>query len=608
MANPPVNLQKSEVRRPVPAEQPKLGQILGIGRACRETDLERRTFFPPFGFFNRRTQIERRGGEPLPPYNYEIDKPDSTPDTMWESLEVELDRYVDAKESCNWETVYKTCGRISSYYRDRGNVDKSDDFLMEGVIFELQGGQDYGSMDEMDRDLFGQFDSGFASLVNNSLAPLVMDGYTLTEIKEIYDRTWTKIRIDGFPRSKQETWEDIENEIRRINSRSEKLLLKNRNEYEYPISIKYGYPTSNLLNDEYTTKRKEWIEHIERFSKTGFGHWIYDSFDIKDISNELIEYDKEHGIFGQSYLSKGLWGRVKNESNREDLSSINDLVSKSNIEYPIHLHKKEPPYKLILEYLYYTLFIENIDDIENICSDWVEKHKSYSECEICGNEFRVIDIPHFVYFGSDGLKKCCFRCPIIERPDREEMKDRIKEFVEACGFIPNSNFGPSVYSFNSRLSDEEKIDVLKKYGEMGGRIHIDNEFDSWFKALDESGALPEGYRYSGTGVWCFAKDGHKCHSLAEQQIDNWLTKNGIDHTREPDYPSHEDYNPSGDRRADWKTEGEVFIEYFGMVGNQSYDEKTEEKIALADEYGIDLLPIYPKDLEDLDSRLGRLLD
>lgn len=142
---------------------------------------------------------------------------------------------------------------------------------------------------------------------------------------------------------------------------------------------------------------------------------------------------------------------------------------------------------------------------------------------------------------------------------------------------------------------------------MGGRsFHL--EFDSWFKALEQSGALPEGYRYSGTGVWCTAKEGHKCHSLAEQRIDNWLTEHGIDHTREPEYPGHDDYNPSGRRKADWKTEDGVYIEYFGMVGDSSYDEKTEEKLALADEYGIDLLSIYPENLEDLDDHLNRLLD
>jgi len=238
-----------------------------------------------------------------------------------------------------------------------------------------------------------------------------------------------------------------------------------------------------------------------------------------------------------------------------------------------------------------------MSDIEDICEEWVLENKEASECDICGNEFRVIDIPHFIYRGSDALKECCFGCPIVEMPDRSEMEIRVNEFIEKCGFIPNSTFGPSVYSFNSRLDDEKKLEVIEKYAKMGG-MHIFDEFDSWFDALDQSGALPEGYRYTGTGVWCTAKDGHRCHSLSEQRIDNWLTEHGIDHTREPEYPDHEDYNPSGSRKADWETENGVYIEYFGMVGNSSYDKKTEEKLVLADKYG----------LEDLDSHLNRLLD
>jgi hypothetical protein len=142
---------------------------------------------------------------------------------------------------------------------------------------------------------------------------------------------------------------------------------------------------------------------------------------------------------------------------------------------------------------------------------------------------------------------------------------------------------------------------------MGGMVKVEQEYGSWFKALAETSALPDGFRYSGTGVWCLAEDGHKCHSLAEQQIDNWLYNHGIDHEREPNYPQHEDYNPSGRRKADWLVENNTLIEYFGLAGDDDYDEKTEEKIALARETETPLIALYPHDLNNLKAKLGQLI-
>jgi len=73
---------------------------------------------------------------------------------------------------------------------------------------------------------------------------------------------------------------------------------------------------------------------------------------------------------------------------------------------------------------------------------------------------------------------------------------------------------------------------------MGGIEHVKKKFGSWFKALAETGALPDGVLTTARGMRCLAQDGHMCHSLDEQRIDDWLSVHHLAHEREPIYPHH----------------------------------------------------------------------
>lgn len=50
----------------------------------------------------------------------------------------------------------------------------------------------------------------------------------------------------------------------------------------------------------------------------------------------------------------------------------------------------------------------------------------------------------------------------------------------------------------------------------------------------------------------------------------WAT--GCPHEREPLYPVHLTLNPTGRKRADWKVR-DIFIEYFGLLGDAGYEKK-----------------------------------
>ena len=117
-------------------------------------------------------------------------------------------------------------------------------------------------------------------------------------------------------------------------------------------------------------------------------------------------------------------------------------------------------------------------------------------------------------------------------------------------------------------------------------------FGSWNAALLAAGLAPHRshsqrmYRRMNT----IAFDGHRCDSISEALVDNWLTKNNIAHERNVPYPG------TG-HKADWSVGKKVFIEYFGLANDSiRYDRVIKEKRKLCKKHNIRLIEIYAKDL------------
>ena len=97
-------------------------------------------------------------------------------------------------------------------------------------------------------------------------------------------------------------------------------------------------------------------------------------------------------------------------------------------------------------------------------------------------------------------------------------------------------------------------------------------------------------------------DGHFVRSKAEMIIDNWLYNNGIVHAYEYRVPIEEDmycdfYIP----------QARLYIEYWGYENKEKYLERKKEKIALYEKYGLSLLELEDKDVQNLDDVLPKLL-
>ena len=261
----------------------------------------------------------------------------------------------------------------------------------------------------------------------------------------------------------------------------------------------------------------------------------------------------------------------------------------------------------IFQHLYEQTLLRTIADpyIYKALESWFAEYSQPRKCGLCGDTFRLIDVPMNTYFFSDACQDCCFGCPIVDSPGKSDLMSLVLAFVETCGFIPRSDASPINYGFTSRLSSERKLEAFRAYARMGGIEHVKEEFGSWFEALAKTGALPNGVQPTTRGVRCLASDGHVCHSLDEQYVDNFLSARGIFHEREPYYAPHPELNPHGRRRADWRV-GDSFIEYFGLIGDEEYEKRMAEKILLAKHSGVNLIALYPSDLEHLEERVCEL--
>lgn len=119
-----------------------------------------------------------------------------------------------------------------------------------------------------------------------------------------------------------------------------------------------------------------------------------------------------------------------------------------------------------------------------------------------------------------------------------------------------------------------------------------NTFGSWnagIKAADLEFNRSDSQRmYKRTKT--VALDGHRCDSISEAIIDNWLSDNNIAHERNVQYP---DTN----HKADWGIEKGIFIEYFGLANDSPrYDKEIKIKREICSRYKIKLIEIYSKDI------------
>ncbi|OGK19869.1 hypothetical protein A3C23_04165 [Candidatus Roizmanbacteria bacterium RIFCSPHIGHO2_02_FULL_37_13b] len=140
------------------------------------------------------------------------------------------------------------------------------------------------------------------------------------------------------------------------------------------------------------------------------------------------------------------------------------------------------------------------------------------------------------------------------------------------------------------------IDLIKVFYKKNGRIPFKKEcshyyaargrFGTWNKAIEAAGYSSNPVRFAKKHI---AKDGHKCDSLSEKIIDDFLYRKKIKHA------IHVPYGKCN-MTADFKVD-DTLLEFTGLVGQlKAYDKLLERKRAFWKEYELKVIEIHPTDL------------
>lgn len=227
---------------------------------------------------------------------------------------------------------------------------------------------------------------------------------------------------------------------------------------------------------------------------------------------------------------------------------------------------------------------------------------SVLECAICSSEFnpRTLDpLYHLVPYGPPRYcPGCCYLgwgSPNEGQMTVELALAGIANLAETIGHTPQREWFKSPIPRNVAEDYRDKVMLARMAAPRATMLADLVPGRSWVGWLQAAGVVGDVMRGS-RGTVCVARDGHRCRSLLELSVDDFLHFSGIGHAPEPGWPWHPNLNPGGGLRADWELEDGTFVELAGLSGDAGYDAKMARKRLLADASGIDLLVIEPDDV------------
>jgi hypothetical protein len=199
---------------------------------------------------------------------------------------------------------------------------------------------------------------------------------------------------------------------------------------------------------------------------------------------------------------------------------------------------------------------------------------------------------------------------------RKCKRDGCNNFIHTTDLTINYCGGKCSRLFRQGLTSYTKDSVTAKiqlFVKENDRIPTRNElgflnrlarrfFGTWNKAIEAAGYDPNPVMFA---KHYFSKDSHKCDSMAEKIVDDWLYNNNIEHRVHVNYPW------SNGMKCDFLV-GDHWIEIFGLEGHlKRYDELKKEKLRLIKLHHIKLIKLNLRDIyikktfeEKLTKKLG----
>lgn len=248
-----------------------------------------------------------------------------------------------------------------------------------------------------------------------------------------------------------------------------------------------------------------------------------------------------------------------------------------------------------------------------------QKHRVISSCKTCGKEVRRLEStiePSRNIFCSSS---CSITFSNTHRVTKLILAKRKRSLEKpmcansSCNKrigLENKIYCSSSCRFHSENEKNKKrvVAEIKNFFKKFGRIPIKYEFPNlssrgrhgfgtWNKAVKSAGFVPNEVIFSKKFT---ANDGHRCDSLSEKIIDDWLSARNIKHEIHVRYPWKNGMS------TDFKV-GEYWIELFGLTKQlKSYDNLMRTKLELIKQHNLNLISLYLSDIFPV-SRLDKKL-
>lgn len=195
---------------------------------------------------------------------------------------------------------------------------------------------------------------------------------------------------------------------------------------------------------------------------------------------------------------------------------------------------------------------------------------------------------------------CSRTCAVTINNKKYPKNPGVRKKCKYCGkeFVSRKKYcSRRCKDKGSLIREEEVANKIREFYKVNGRIPFKREFShpraarerfgTWNNAIKEAGFEPNPVMFSKKHI---ANDGHKCDSLAEKIIDDWLYARKIEHKINVSYPGNCRFT------VDFKV-GDYWVEFFGLSGgHKRYDELKNKKLNLAKKQDLKLLEIYPHHL------------
>jgi len=211
------------------------------------------------------------------------------------------------------------------------------------------------------------------------------------------------------------------------------------------------------------------------------------------------------------------------------------------------------------------------------------------------------------------ISKICFcsrSCAAVVNNQRSRKRKPKLKICPNCGsyFSGRRKYCSSICLPKTTIIPKEQIiQEIKKFYKGRGRIPFKREyfhwkaarfrFGTWNKAVLAAGFEPNPVKFAKKFT---AKDGHRCDSLSEKIIDDWLFSKKIFHLKNAKYLNTL-------FTADFKV-NDIFIEFFGLTGAlKTYDKLMMKKLKIIKKNDLRLIKIFPKDLFP-ESKLNDILN